>query len=206
VGRAAFPAEFEAGGETIRVREVMTQVREILREQGEVVPRPVRAVAAMAVITNPFAGRHVEDLTALIDAGEDLARLLGSLAVSGLEGRAVESFGKGAIVGTAGELEHAAAVLHPKVGGPLREVCGGGKSLIPSSKKRAGAGATLDVPLNHKDASFVRSHFDAMEVRVGDAPAPDEIVVVAVVTDGGRPLPRIGGLTVDGIVGDDGLR
>lgn len=201
-----FPAEFAAGGTTIHVRAVHTQVREVVREQGRALARPIRTVAVMAVIANPFAGRYAEDLAPLIDAGEVLAGLLAPRAVAGLEGRPVESFGKGAIVGTAGELEHAAAVLHPKFGTPLREACGGGKSLIPSSKKRAGAGATLDVPLNHKDAAFVRSHFDGVEVRVPDAPAPDELVVVAVVTDGGRPLPRIGGLTVDAIVGEDGLR
>lgn len=200
------PAVVEAGGSSIAVRSVHTVVHDVAREQGIVLERPIRRAAALAVVVNPFAGRHVEDLTPLIDAGEVLARLLGSRAVAALEGAPVHSFGKGAIVGTAGELEHAAAVLHPKFGTPLREVCGGGRSLIPSSKKRGGPGATLDVPLNHKDAAFVRSHFDALEVRVVDAPAPDELVVIAVVTDGGRPLPRIGGLEVEDIVGEDGLR
>ena len=205
-GAARFPSVVEVGGTTIEVRGAHTIVQDVVREQGVALERPVRRVAALAVIVNPFAGRHVADLTPLIDVGEVLARLLGERAVAALDGAAVESFGKGAIVGTAGELEHAAAVLHPKFGAPLREVCGGGKSLIPSSKKRGGPGATLDVPLNHKDAAFVRSHFDALEVRVVDAPAPDELVVVAVVTDGGRPLPRIGGLESGDIVGEDGLR
>lgn len=204
--RTGIPATLEVAGTTIAVRGLHTVVHDATREQGVPLERPIRRVAALAVIANPFAGRHVEDLAPLIEAGEVLAHLLGARAVAALEGAPVHSFGKGAIVGTAGELEHAAAVLHPKFGAPLREVCGGGRSLIPSSKKRGGPGATLDVPLNHKDAAFVRSHFDALEVRVVDAPAPDELVVVAVVTDGGRPLPRIGGLQVDEIVGEDGLR
>ena len=206
MGGAAFPSVIEVGGTSIEVRGAHTVVHDLIREQGMALERPVRRVAALAVLANPFAGRYAADLTPLIDAGEVLARLLGARAVAALDGASVHSFGKGVIVGTAGELEHAAAVLHPKFGAPLREVCGGGKSLIPSSKKRGGPGATLDVPLNHKDAAFVRSHFDALEVRVVDAPAPDELVVVAVVTDGGRPLPRIGGLEVDDIVGEDGLR
>ncbi|MEY3020718.1 MAG: hypothetical protein RLZZ272_1702 [Actinomycetota bacterium] len=203
---SAFPSVLEVGGASIEVRGAFTVVHDLTRERGLVLERPIRRVAALAVLANPFAGRYVADLTPLIDAGEELARLLGARAVAALDGAPVHSFGKGAIVGTDGELEHAAAVLHPKFGAPLREVCGGGKSLIPSSKKRGGPGATLDVPLNHKDAAFVRSHFDALEVRVVDAPAPDELVVAAVVTDGGRPLPRIGGLEVDDIVGEDGLR
>ena len=117
---------------------------------------------------------------------------------------AVESFGKAAAVGADGELEHAAAILHPKLGAPFREVLGKGAALIPSSKKRGGLGAPLDIPLGHKDAAYVRSHFDGMEVRVADAPRADEIVVAIAVTDSGRPHPRVGGLTKDEIKGEDG--
>jgi hypothetical protein len=124
----------------------------------------------------------------------------------GIEPTRAESYGKAAAVGENGELEHAAAILHPKLGAPFRKVLGKGAALIPSAKKRGGPGVTLDVPLGHKDAAFVRSHFDAMEVRIADAPAANEIMVAVVVTDSGRPLPRIGGLKVSEIKGEDGLR
>ncbi len=128
------------------------------------------------------------------------------MAALGIAPGAVQSYGKAAIVGEDGELEHAAAILHPKLGAPLRQAVGGGAALVPSAKKRGGMGAAIDVPLGHKDAAYVRSHFDAMEIRVPDAPRRDEIVVAVVVTDGGRPLPRIGGLRADEIEGRDGLR
>jgi hypothetical protein len=118
----------------------------------------------------------------------------------------VHSYGKAAIVGEDGELEHAAAILHPKLGAPLRVAVEQGAALVPSAKKRGGMGAAIDVPLGHKNAAFVRSHFDAMEIRVPDAPRRGEIVVAVVVTDSGRPLPRIGGLAAHEIVGKDGLR
>ena len=124
----------------------------------------------------------------------------------GIPPGAAHSYGKGAIVGEAGELEHAAAILHPKLGAPLRAAVEKGAALVPSSKKRGGMGTSIDVPLGHKDAAFVRSHFDAMEVRVPDAPRANEIVVAVVVTDSGRPLPRVGGLQVHEIKGEDGLR
>jgi hypothetical protein len=124
----------------------------------------------------------------------------------GIPATAVESYGKAAAVGEDGELEHAAAILHPKLGAPVRRVLGKGAALIPSAKKRGGMGVPLDIPLGHKDAAFVRSHFDAMEVRVPDAPRAREIVVAIAVTDSGRPLARVGGLTKDQIKGEDGLR
>ena len=117
-----------------------------------------------------------------------------------------ESYGKAAIVGVDGELEHAAAILHPKLGTPMREAVGGGKAIIPSAKKMGGPGTEIDVPLHYKDAAFVRTHFDAMAVRVPDAPRSDEIVVAIVVTDSGRPNPRIGGLKKEEAKKEDGLR
>ena len=169
---------------------------------------PVRRAAAAAVIANPFAGRFVADLTELIEIGEELGAILSERAVAalGIPGERVESYGKAAAVGENGELEHAAAILHPKLGSPFRKTLGKGAALIPSSKKRGGLGVALDIPLGHKDAAYVRSHFDGMEVRVNDAPRADEILVAVAVTDGGRPLPRIGGLTKDQIKGEDGLR
>jgi hypothetical protein len=169
---------------------------------------PGRRAAAVAVIKNPYAGLSVEDLTSLIDIGEKLGGILGKMAVDalGIKPEAAENYGKAAIVGEAGEREHAAAILHPKLGTPFRSAVGGGKSLIPSAKKLGGLGTEIDVPLNYKDAAFVRSHFDAMTVRVPDAPKADEIVVALVVTNCGRPHPRIGGLKMSEAKKEDGLR
>lgn len=190
------------------IRKLVTIVEEVHSEMGRPVTPPTRRAAAVAVIANPFAGRYAEDLTPLIEIGEELGDLLGRRAVAalGIEGSTVESYGKAAAVGENGELEHAAAILHPKLGAPLRKVLGKGAALVPSNKKRGGLGVPLDVPLGHKDAAYVRSHFDGMEVRVPDAPRADEILVAVVVTDGGRPLPRVGGLTTAEIKGEDGLR
>jgi hypothetical protein len=191
-----------------KIRKIVTVVEETHSEAERPIDPPTRRAAAIAVIANPFAGRYVEDLTQLIDIGEELGQLLGERAVKalGIDPTKAESYGKAAAVGESGELEHAAAILHPKLGAPLRKVLGKGAALIPSAKKRGGPGVTLDVPLGHKDAAFVRSHFDAMEVRIADAPAANEIVVAVAVTDSGRPLPRIGGLKVSEIKGEDGLR
>ena len=191
-----------------KIRKLLIFLEETRSEMGQPIEPPTRRAAAVAVIENPFAGRYVEDLSELVDIGEELGELLASRAVGalGIEGPRAESYGKAAAVGENGELEHAAAILHPKLGAPVRKVLGKGAALIPSSKKRGGPGVALDVPLGHKDAAFVRSHFDGMEVRVADAPRADEIMVAVAVTDSGRPLPRIGGLKKDEIKGTDGLR
>jgi hypothetical protein len=190
------------------IRKIVTVVEEVHQEMGRPVSPPTRRAAAVAVIENPFAGRYVEDLSPLIAIGEELGEMLAMRAVAalGIEGPAAHSYGKAAAVGSDGELEHAAAILHPKMGAPVRKVLGKGAALIPSSKKRGGVGCTLDIPLGHKDAAFVRSHFDGMEVQINDAPRAGEIMVALAVTDSGRPLPRVGGLTVAEIKGDDGLR
>jgi hypothetical protein len=190
------------------IRKLIIVVEQTLEEGGHAVAPPVRKAAAIAVIANPFAGRYEADLSALIETGASLGEQLGRRAVAalGIAPGDVQSYGKAAIVGEDGELEHAAAILHPKLGAPLRAEVGGGAALVPSAKKRGGMGAAIDVPLGHKDAAFVRSHFDAMEIRVSDAPRRDEIVVAVVVTDSGRPHPRVGGLQADAIVGQDGLR
>ncbi len=191
-----------------RIRKLVTFVDETLSEQGQTISPPLRRAAAVAVIANPYAGLYQEDLGLLIDIGEELGGLLAERAVAalGIPGAQVQSYGKAAAVGENGELEHAAAILHPKLGAPFRRVLGKGAALIPSSKKRGSLGLVLDIPLGHKDASFVRSHFDAMEVRVHDAPRAGEIMVAIAVTTGGRPLPRIGGLQASDIKGEDGLR
>ena len=190
------------------IRKIVTIVEETRVEGGRAVEPPTRRAAAIAVVRNPFAGAYVEDLSDLVEVGEELGGLLAERAVAalGVPGARVESYGKAAAVGEDGELEHAAAILHPKLGAPVRRVLGKGAALIPSSKKRGGPGVALDIPLGHKDAAFVRSHFDGMEVRVSDAPRADEIVVAVAVTDSGRPHPRVGGLRKEEIVGEDGLR
>jgi hypothetical protein len=190
------------------IRKLITVVEETAMEGGRPVTPPTRRAAAIAVIENPFAGKYVEDLSPLIAIGEELGELLAARAVAalGIEGPNAQSYGKAAAVGENGELEHAAAILHPKMGAPVRKVLGKGAALIPSSKKRGGLGTVLDIPLGHKDAAFVRSHFDGMEVQINDAPRANEIMVALAVTDSGRPQPRVGGLTVAEIKGDDGLR
>jgi hypothetical protein len=191
-----------------KIRKIVTFVEETRTEMGKPVNPPTRRAAAAAVIENPFAGNYVEDLTELMEIGEELGALLTQRAVAalGISGPSAESYGKAAAVGENGELEHAAAILHPKLGTPVRKTLGKGAALIPSSKKRGGPGITLDIPLGHKDAAFVRSHFDGMEIRVNDAPRANEIPVAIAVTDSGRPIPRVGGLTKDQIKGEDGLR
>ena len=191
-----------------KIRKIIVQTDEVRVEMGRDVQPPVRKALAMAVIENPFAGRYAENLDELTAIGEELGALLGQRCVQalGIEPGQAHSYGKAAIVGEAGELEHAAAILHPKLGAPLRVAVEKGAALVPSSKKIGGLGTAIDVPLGHKDAAYVRSHFDAMEARVADAPRANEIVVAIVVTDSGRPLPRIGGLQVSEVKGVDGLR
>ena len=193
---------------TAKIRKIVVQVDEVRIEMGQAINPPTRRALAMAVIENPFAGRFSGELDVLMAIGEELGGLLGDKCVQalGIEPGQAQSYGKAAIVGEAGELEHAAAILHPRLGAPLRRAVEKGAALVPSAKKIGGLGTAIDVPLGHKDAAFVRSHFDAMEARISDAPRANEIVVAVVVTDSGRPLPRIGGLQAGEIVGQDGLR
>jgi hypothetical protein len=191
-----------------KLRKLIVSVEETRREMGRDVAPPTRKAAAIAVIENPFAGKFADNLDPLIDIGEELGDVLGRRAVEalGISPAQAESYGKAAIVGEGGELEHAAAILHPKLGKPLRAAVEKGAALVPSAKKMGGIGSPIDVPLGHKDAAYVRSHFDGMEIRVADAPRANEIVVAVVVTDSGRPIPRVGGLTKDKIEGKDGLK
>ena len=191
-----------------KIRKLIVEVDETRIEMGRPIDPPTRRALAMAVIENPYAGGYAENLDQLIAIGEELGALLGERCVQalGIARDQAQSYGKAAIVGEAGELEHAAAILHPKLGAPLRKAVGKGAALVPSAKKRGGLGTAIDVPLGHKDAAFVHSHFDAMEARVADAPRANEIVVAVVVTDSGRPLARIGGLQVADVKGEDGLR
>ena len=192
----------------MKIRKMVTIVEETIREMDQEVTPPTRKAAAIAVVENPFCGRYVEDLGELMDIGAELGGTLGKKCLEALHigPEKAESYAKACIVGTDGELEHAAAILHPKLGKPFRDALGRGLALIPSVKKRGPAGCTVDVPINHKDAAFVRSHFDGMTVSVEDAPRRDELMVVLVVTDSGRPLPRVGGLTKEDAKYEDGLR
>lgn len=190
------------------IRKIIVTVEETHREIGLSIDPPTRKAVGIAVIENPFAGAYEEDLTPLMEIGAELGGLLGKRCVEalGITPAEAESYGKSAMVGENGELEHAAAILHPKMGAPLRAEVEKGAALVPSSKKMGSPGQVLDVPLGHKDAAYVRSHFDGIEVRVNDAPRANEILVAVAVTDSGRPLPRVGGLMAGDAVGEDGLR
>ncbi|GAA6190102.1 amino acid synthesis family protein [Phaeobacter gallaeciensis] len=193
---------------TMNIRKIAVNVEETHIEAGRAIVPATRKAVAVAVIANPFAGTYQEDLTALMDIGAELGTILGKRCVEalGITPDQAESYGKSAMVGENGELEHAAAILHPKLGAPLRKEVEKGAALVPSSKKMGSPGQVLDVPLGHKDAAYVRSHFDGIEVRLNDSPRANEIMVAVAVTDSGRPLPRVGGLTHSDAKGTDGLR
>ncbi len=190
------------------IRKLAVNVEETHREAGREITPATRKAVAVAVIENPFAGTYAEDLSLLMDIGAELGALLGGRCVAalGINPAEAQSYGKSAMVGENGELEHAAALLHPRLGAPLRAAVGKGAALVASSKKMGSPGQVLDVPLGHKDAAYVRSHFDGIEVRLNDAPRANEIMVAVAVTDSGRPLPRVGGLTHEDAKGEDGLR
>jgi hypothetical protein len=194
----------ESSRDETRVRKWLTQIEQIDREMGRPLPRPLRKVVVAAVVTNPYAGQWADDLSELVDLGGWLSEQLGHRAREAL-GEEIEGYGKGGIVGEDGEIEHVAAVLHPKFGAPIRAIAGG-VSILPSVKKRSVAGAALDIPVHHKTAMLVRSHFDGVELRCPDAPHADELLVALAVTNGGRPFARVGGLRPDEVRGEDGLR
>ena len=191
-----------------KISKLAVNVEETHLEIGRKVDPITRKAVAVAVIENPFANSYQEDLSLLMEIGAELGTLLGRKCVEvlGITPEQAESYGKSAMVGENGELEHAAALLHPKMGAPLRKEVEKGAALVPSSKKMGSPGQVLDVPLGHKDAAYVRSHFDGIEVRLNDAPRANEIMVAIAVTDSGRPLPRVGGLTHSDAEGIDGLR
>ncbi len=190
------------------IRKIAVFLEETHQEIGKEIQPPTRRAAAVAVIKNPFAGKYVEDLELLMEIGEELGGLLGKKCVEALDIKPqnAESYGKAALIGENGELEHGAAILHPRLGKPLRAEVEKGAALVPSSKKMGAMGHPLDIPLGHKDAAYVRSHFDGMEVRLNDAPRANEIMVAIAVTDSGRPLPRVGGLEAKDAIGKDGLK
>lgn len=186
------------------VRKVASVVEEIRHEGGPPPAKPHRRAALIAVIANPFAGRYEEAIASFMDDLTPLGLVM-ARRLAGLLGAPVEGYGKGAIVGTAGEIEHG-ALWHVPGGYAMREILGDAKAIVPSTKKVGGPGTRLDVPVTHINASYVRSHFDAMEVRVADAPRASEIALVLVMTSGARVHARVGGLGAGDIKGEDGLR
>lgn len=191
----------------VRIRKRVIIVEEIFHEGGPVSDKPQRRAAALAVIHNPFAGKYEVEIAGFMDdlnpLGLDMAKSL--VTALGGDPKAIEGYGKGAIVGAAGEVEHG-ALWHVPGGYAMREILGGAKAIVPSTKKVGGAGARLDVPVTHINASYVRSHFDAMEVGIPDAPRADEILLALVMTTGPRVHARVGGLKASEIRGEDGLR
>ena len=175
----------------VEIRKIITTREVVFSELGVKAPRPVVRAVGMAVITNPFAGRFVEDLRPLFEAGAMLGERLMPDLVKLLDRPAV-SYGKGALVGVDGEMEHGGACVHPMLGKPMRAAIGGGKAVISSNVKVAAAGAILDVPLGHKDNSWSFAHFDTITVSVADAPRPNEILVILAIADGGRLQNRCG--------------
>jgi hypothetical protein len=191
----------------VKVRKKLTTVEEIFHEGGPVSRDGLRRAATLAVIYNPFAGHYVEDIAGYMDDLKPLGLEMAKSLICALGGnpKTIEGFGKGAIVGAAGELEHG-ALWHVPGGYAMRQLLGDAKAIVPSTKKVAGPGSRLDVPITHINASYVRSHFDAMEVGVTDAPRADEIVLALVMTTGPRIHARVGGLEASEIKGEDGLR
>lgn len=187
--------------EEMRIRKELLIIEDTLMEGGEKTKSFHRKAAAVAVIKNPYAGKYVKDLSLLINFGEKLGERLAKRVVGalGVESQKVKGYGKGAIIGSEGEIEHGAALIHPKFGKPVRAAVSGGKSIIPSTKKRGGPGTRIDVPVVHKDDIWSMPYLDAMEVTVGDSPAPDEIVVVLVMTNAMRAQSRLGGEEEDEI-------
>jgi hypothetical protein len=190
----------------IAIRKHILTVEEIFHEGGPPAKTPQRRGAVVAVIHNPFAGRYVEEIAGFMDDLKPLGiRMAQDLAAALGGAEAIEGYGKGAIVGAAGELEHG-ALWHVPGGYAMREILGGAKAIVPSAKKVGGLGARLDVPITHINASYVRSHFDAMEIGVVDGPKADEIALALVMTTGPRIHARVGGLKASEVKGQDGLR
>ena len=191
----------------VSVRKIATVVEEIFHEGGPVSANPPKRGAIMAVISNPFTGKYVEDLQPFMEDLKPLGLMMAQrlLAVLGGDAAAIEGYGKATLVGSGGELEHG-ALWHAPGGYAMREVLGGAKAIVPSAKKVGGVGARLDVPLTHVNAAYVRSHFDSMEVGMNDSPRAGELMVVLVMTTGPRVHSRMGGLEASQIKGEDGLR
>jgi hypothetical protein len=188
----------------LRTRRTFIIVEERFEEAGRLADQRLRRVAAVAVVENPYAGRYVEDLRPMIDASVELGESMAKLALAGFGQHEVQSYGKGGIVGSAGEQEHANALLTTAFANPIRAAIGGGGAWISSFTKKGGPGTLIDIPMNHKDEIYVRSHYDGMSVLLPDAPMPDEIVVIFCIASRGRLNARVGGLTHEEVVAKEG--
>lgn len=190
----------------MKTRKIITAIEDIYAEAGQETDIPLRKVAVIAVIENPFAGKpYQEDLTSLTEASEELGQKITAMAVEAMKPYAMESYGKASVVGTAGEQQHGSAMVTTIYGNVMREAAGGGVAWITSTSKRLAAGGIIDVPLAHKDALYVRSHYDTMTVMLPDAPLPDEIAVICCYANRGQLNARVGGLAAADIKGEDGL-
>lgn len=190
----------------LNLRRWFTLVDQKMMEEGRLAEPPLRKVAAVAVVENPCAGKFVEDLSPLIEGSAALGQFLAQQAFEAMKPLSIQSYGKGAVVGIGGAQEHANALITTTFAEPLRAICGGGRAWISSFTKYAAPGATIDIPLAHKDALYVRSHYDGMTITLADTPMPDEIAVIVCVANRGRVAARSGGLKAEEIRGDDGLR
>ncbi len=189
----------------IQIRKMLSFVEEVRSEAGRPALPPLRKVAVAAIIANPYAGRWVDDLAPLTAASEALGREITGLAVSLLNPHKPESYGKAALIGLSGEQQHGSSMLTTVFGNVMREAAGGGKAWISSLTKRAAPGATIDIPLAHKDALYVRSHYDGISITLPDAPLPDELAIICAYANRGQLKHRIGGLAAGEIKGKDGL-
>jgi hypothetical protein len=191
----------------VQIRKRLLLVEEIFHEGGPTAATPLRRAAALVIIRNPYAGGYIEEIHSFMDDLKPLGLEMALSLVAALGGdpKLVQGYGKGAIVGSAGEIEHG-ALWHVPGGYGMREVLGGAKAIVASTKKVGGPGTRLDIPITHINASYVRSHFDAMEVGIADAPRADELLLALVMTTGARVHARVGGLKASEIKGEDGLR
>lgn len=189
----------------MEIRRITTLAEEIFSEAGQCSESSLRKIAVVAVLKNPFAGRYEKNLQSLTDASAEIGRKMAAIGVAAMNGRPIESYGKAGVVGINGEQEHAVAMLTTVFGNVIRDAAGGGKAWISSMTKRAAAGAVIDLPLAHKDALYVRSHYDGITVMLNDAPLADEIALIVGYASGGRLNHRVGGLTKSEIKGEDGL-
>jgi hypothetical protein len=175
----------------MNLRKLSLTKETIFADVGRPISQPITRAVAVAVVDNPFADRFVDDLSPLFADGAELGRrVMPDLA--SLLSRSAVAYGKAAIVGVGGEIEHGAAMLHPRLGQPMREAVGGGEAIISSNVKIGGPGTSIDVPLAHKDNIWSFDHLDTMTIWSNDAPRPNEIVVIMAISDGGRPHPRVG--------------
>jgi len=189
----------------MQIKRTLTFIDETGVEAGQPIDPPLRKVAVVAILDNPFAGRFERDLSRLTDASAEIGRHICGLAVSLLAPHKPQSYGKAAIIGMNGEQEHGVAMLTTVFGNVMREAAGGGKAWISSLTKRAAPGASIDIPLAHKDALYVRSHYDGITITLPDAPLPNELAIIVAFANRGRPNHRVGGLAAKDIKGIDGL-